>query len=197
MANAMPPGSLVSSIDVVFLYPSMDQNECISCVRKFLIEYGNPSDLPSIETLVKLLEFVLKFNNFQFDGKDYLQVGGTAMGTKVAPSLASIYMVDFEKKFIYTYDPPPYFFVRFLDGCLIGWRHGREKFNEFMTYLNNCHKSIKFTAEISEVNVPFLDLDIHLGAGKLWTNLQTVIIICTLILPTLSITKRVSCIVNI
>ena len=40
-----------------------------------------------------------------------------------------------------------------------------------MTYLNGCHKSIKFMAEISEVNVPFLDLNVHIEEGKLWTDL--------------------------
>ena len=117
------------------------------------------------------MTFVLKFNNFQFDGKDYLQVGGTAMGTKVAPSLATVYMADFEEKHIYTYDPPPDFFIRFLDDCLIGWSHGREKFDEFVAYLNRCHKSIKFTAEVSEMSVPFLDLNIHLDGGRIWTDL--------------------------
>ena len=164
---SLKPGSLISSLDVVCLYPNMDQDECISCVRKFLIENRHPSEMPSTETLIELLTFVLKFNNFQFDGKDYLQVGGTAMGTKVAPSLATVYMADFEEKFIYTHDPPPDFFIRFLDDCLIGWSHGREKFDEFVTYLNSCHKSIKFTAEVSEISVPFLDLSIHLDGGKI------------------------------
>ena len=92
----------------------MDQNKCISIVRKFLIDHRSPHEKPSVESLIELLEFVLKFNNFQFDGKDYLQVGGTAIDTKVAPSLASIYMEDVEEKFIYTHDPAPDFFYQVL-----------------------------------------------------------------------------------
>ncbi len=65
----------------------------------------------------------------------------------------------------------PDFFVRFLDDCLIGWSHGHKKFDEFVDYLNNCHKSIKFTAEVSEISVPFLDLNIHIDGGDLWTDL--------------------------
>ena len=113
----------------------------------------------------------MKFNNFQFDGKDYIQVGGTAIGTKVAPSLATVFMADFEEKFIYTHDPAPDFFVRFLDDCLIGWSHGRDKFDEFVEDLNRCHKTIKFTAEVSELSVLFLDLNIHLEYGQIWTDL--------------------------
>ena len=169
--QSLPPGSLISSLDVVCLYPSMDQNECIAIMRKVLIENRSPLEKPSVESLIELLGFVLKFNNFQFDGKDYLQVGGTVMGTKVAPSLASIYMEDFEERFIYTHDPAPDFFIRFLDDCPIGWSHGREKFDEFVTYLNSCHKSIKFTAEVSDTCVPFLDLNVHIEEGKIWTDL--------------------------
>ena len=88
---SLQPGSLVSSLDVVCLYPNMDQDECISCVRKFLIENHSPLEQSFTKSLIELLTFVLKFNNFQFDGKDYLQMGDTAMGTKVAPSLATVY----------------------------------------------------------------------------------------------------------
>jgi len=38
---------------------------------------------------------VLKMNDFQFKGVNFLQVGGTAMGTKVAPSYAVNFMGDF------------------------------------------------------------------------------------------------------
>ena len=42
-------------------------------------------------------------NNFDFAGKHYLQVGGTAMGTKVAPSFANTFMGWFEHHHVYTY----------------------------------------------------------------------------------------------
>ena len=96
------------------------------------------------------------------------------MSTKVAPSLASVFIADFEERYIYTHDEAPDFFVRFLDDCLIGWSHGREKFDEFVDDLNNCHKSIKFTAEVSEISVPFLDLNIHIDGGRLWTDLYCI-----------------------
>ena len=50
---------------------------------------------PTNLTIIKMLEMVLKKNNFQFNGNHYLQVGGTAIGTKAAPSFAVIYMGNF------------------------------------------------------------------------------------------------------
>ena len=41
---------------------------------------------------------VLTMNNFEFNGEHYLQVGGSAMGTRLAPSYANLFM-DFEDKF--------------------------------------------------------------------------------------------------
>ena len=42
-------------------------------------------------------------NIFRFDGEDLLQVGGTAMRTRIAPSVANFVMGDFKEKFVYPY----------------------------------------------------------------------------------------------
>jgi hypothetical protein len=49
------------------------------------------------ECLVEMLTLVLKNNNFTFDGNHYHQINGTAMGTKMAPSYANIFMGDLEE----------------------------------------------------------------------------------------------------
>jgi hypothetical protein len=45
-----------------------------------------------------MLTLVLKYNNFTFDGNHYLQINGTAMGTKMALSYANIFMGDLEEQ---------------------------------------------------------------------------------------------------
>jgi hypothetical protein len=42
---------------------------------------------------VCVLTLVLKNNKFTFDGNHYLQINGTAMGTKMAPSYANIFIM--------------------------------------------------------------------------------------------------------
>ncbi len=94
------------------------------------------------------------------------------MGTKVAPSLANIFMADFEEKYVYSYPDQPLLWRRFIDACVMVWCPGREKLDEFINHLNSCHPTIKFTAEISDCGVNFLDTTIHLEKdGSLWTNL--------------------------
>ena len=46
---------------------------------------------PPTSYLVKLLSLILKCNNFKFNEKHYLQIQGTAMGTKMAPSYAFLW----------------------------------------------------------------------------------------------------------
>ena len=47
---------------------------------------------PPTECRVQLLTLVLKHSNFTFNGEHFVQINGTAMGTKMAPSYANIFM---------------------------------------------------------------------------------------------------------
>jgi hypothetical protein len=62
---------------------------------------------PTNASLIKLLELVLTKNNFQFNGQNYLQIGGTAIGTKAAPGYAINNLGKFEAKYVYTYHKQP------------------------------------------------------------------------------------------
>ena len=50
------------------------------------------------QILVKLLTLILKRNTFEFNVKHNLQIQGTAMGTKMTPSYANIFMGKLEKQ---------------------------------------------------------------------------------------------------
>ncbi len=47
-------------------------------------------------------------NNFNFGDKHFLQKSGTAMGTRLAPNYANLFMDDFERQHVYTYKVPPF-----------------------------------------------------------------------------------------
>ena len=53
--------------------------------------------VPPTDCVVTILTMVLKKNNFTFNGDHYLQINGTAMGTKITTSYANISMGKFEK----------------------------------------------------------------------------------------------------
>ena len=51
--------------------------------------YKHPEQ-PNPEILGELMSIVLKHNVFELDEKFYLQIQGTAMGTKMAPAYANL-----------------------------------------------------------------------------------------------------------
>ena len=60
---------------------------------------AQPDDVQPINlSLVEMLAQVFSNNNFKFDGKNYLQIRGTAMGTRVTPSYANMFMKNFKEK---------------------------------------------------------------------------------------------------
>ena len=63
-------------------------------------------------------------NSFRFDGKDYLQVWGTAMGTRVASSVANFVMGNFDEKFLYPYKHQAFIWTRFHDDIFGIWLDG-------------------------------------------------------------------------
>ena len=114
-------------------------------------------------TMTDLLKIVLEQNYFQFADKMYHQVQGTAMGTKMAPSYANLFMAELEEKLLANYPIKPILWKRYIDDILCIWPGPPSELDRFMKYLNQSHPTIKFTHESSTLSVDFLDLTIYKG----------------------------------
>ena len=156
----IPKDSILATLDVTSLYTNIPNDEGIEAVGGYLSRHRHYSLNPTNSSLLQLLRTVLTTNNFKFDNKDFLQVGGTAMGTKLAPSFANLFMGYFEDKFIYSYRLQPLLWKRFIDDIFFIWTYGEEELTTFVEYLNDCHHTIKFTLETSLETVNFLDIKI-------------------------------------
>ena len=52
------------------------------------------------------------------------------------------------------------------------WPHGRDELDNFIKYLNDIHEKIKFTSEVSENDINFLDTKVKIDEHrKLYTTL--------------------------
>ena len=96
-----------------------------------------------------------------FNGDNYLQTMGCAMGTKMSPSYASLFMGKFEEDKLNHYHHQPLIWLRFLDDIFLIWEYSEEELLDFIKYLNNAHPSIKFTYQYSSDKATFLDVDIY------------------------------------
>ena len=133
--------------------------------------YVPPNSLPQNSCIIELLEVILTNNHFEFNGKHYHQVSGTAMGTKLAPSYANLFMTKFEEKYVYIHPLQPTLWKRFIDDIFHIWPHGMDSLLEFINHLNTVHSTIKFTSDISQTEIFFLDLTIYIKECKLYTRL--------------------------
>ena len=162
---------ILLTLDVSSLYTNIPNEEGTMAALRALRQARPGDTQPSNLSLVEMLAQVLSYNNFQFDGKNYLQVGGTAMGTRVAPSYANIFMNDFEDKHVYTHHLQPLAWYRYIDDVFCLWQHGEEELEKFNTHLNSVHETIKFTVEKSRTSVSFLDTEVHLDNSTIYTTL--------------------------
>ena len=84
------------------------------------------------------------------------------MGTRVAPSYANTFTGWFKDKFVYTYNPAPTVWKRFIDDIFVIWTHGIESLNDPIHYLNTYLPSIKFEAEQSCSEIHFLHVTVSI-----------------------------------
>ena len=80
----LPEGTILATMDVTSLYTNIPNQEGLVSVAKSLHSHKASYQI-SNKGLLELLKLVLHCNNFTFNNRTYLQVGGTAMGTKMAP----------------------------------------------------------------------------------------------------------------
>ena len=90
----LPENAILVTADVTSLYTNIPHEEGIESVLHYMKLHANtlPPGAPSPHTIGILLETILKNNNLSFIDKHFLQLVGTAMGTKAAPPYASLFM---------------------------------------------------------------------------------------------------------
>ena len=112
-------------------------------------------------------------NNFSFNDKHYLQVHGTAMGTRMAPSYANLFLAKFETNALSRAPYQPHTWWRYIDDVFTIWTHSVDDLQTFTAYLNAIQPTIKFTCNHSFTSIPFLDVNVSLNNGKITTDLYT------------------------
>ena len=98
-----PANTILVSMDVTSLYTNIPQDEGINTVCQAYEDYHNKEPPIPVWYLREMLSLILQENSFQFDGKEYLQIHGTAMGTKMAVAFANIFMAKIEREILRLY----------------------------------------------------------------------------------------------
>ena len=126
---------------------------------------------PSSETLLRLVELALTLNCFSFGGSYYKQTNGVAMGTKMGPSYANLFVGFIEHQFFRQYHgPKPELYSRYIDDCSGATSSTKEELTQFITAINSFHPALKYTWEIFDTSLAFLDIKVSIEGNGLCTS---------------------------
>nr|XP_054760807.1 uncharacterized protein LOC129267083 [Lytechinus pictus] len=154
------------TMDVASLYTNIPMEEALRAIQHFLRKFPS-DDRPDDSTILRLTELVLKLSSFQFEDEFYVQKKGVDMGTKIGPSYACLFVGFVEEELLNNYHgPKPPLLKRYIDDFVGVAICSMEDLTSFIEYFNNYHPSIRFTHDISDQTVPFLDINFRIkGTG--------------------------------
>lgn len=151
---------MLVTADIASLYTNIDTQMGLQLVRQFLIEQGVSAR--HSELIMDLLQFVMEHSYLKHGALVYLQIDGTAMGTSVAPTYATIVVYMLEKAVLADMRASLYLYHRFLDDVFAYVQ--RAAVPEFIHRMNTLHPKLRFDFVTHPTEASFLDLRIHKGA---------------------------------
>ena len=100
-------------------------------------------------------------------------INGVAMGRKMGPNHANLFVGYIEHEFFNQYNgPKPELYRRYIDDCVGATSSTREELNQFITAVNSFHPALKYTCEISNTSLAFLDIKLFIEGNGLCTSVH-------------------------
>ena len=135
------PESILVSFDVTNLYSNIPHELGLTAIEWWLDKYPDLLyERFSKDFVLKCLQFILENNFMHFNDIFHRQKLGTAMGTKVAPTYATLLLGFLEEKLFVTLEETfgQHFgnyirmsWRRYLDDCFIIWDRGEDQLADF------------------------------------------------------------------
>lgn len=168
----LPANSILVTGDVSSLYTNMNINRTLAVVRQAFNRYpvqGRPDNI-----LLELLTLTLKNNDFNFNGKTFLQVCGLPMGRVFSPSLANLYLMHLDDVAMMGIgDDKPLAYLRFLDDIFSIWTGSADPLRQLEQNMNSAIPGIKITFHHSESQIDFLDTTVFKFNSGRYTKLHS------------------------
>lgn len=169
------------TFDVKSLYTNINTELGLTAIEFWIRKYPDLLHARfSAEFVLEGLRFILENNVFIFNDQFYLQVSGTAMGTKVAPNYATLTVgykeirlykeIEEERGIemaVYIKDN----LKRFLDDIFTPWLKRFGSKNYLLDKLNSLDENLVFELESSPDSIPFLDTQVYLEDGRVNTDI--------------------------
>ena len=156
-------------MDIKSLY-TVIPNDCgLKALAHFLDK--RPVLQPATSTLIRLAELVLTLNTFSFNGAFYQQVAGVAMGSKMGPNYACLFVGYMEEAILSQYTGfIPQSHKRYIDDVVGAACCDCKDLEDFIDHVSNFHSALQYTHTIPETSLPFLHINLHISDNHLQTS---------------------------
>ena len=178
----VPEDSELITFDVTSLYTSIPHTLGLTALEYWINKCDDMIDERfEKQFIIDAMEIILRNNTFIFDDILYLQICGTAMGTKVAPSYATLTMAYLEETEFYPTietnindEISGYVkenWLRYLDDCFLIWNNKWGSKTNVQHILNDMDENVKFTMESSTKEIQFLDICVYIENPEIKTDI--------------------------
>ena len=151
----IPDDYKLVSFDVKSLFTSIPLQLALHCTETAIQQSTVKLPLPT-EDIMDLLNLCLTSTYFQYNGKHYKQLHGTAMGSPVSVVVAEIVMQHVEERALATCRQTIPLWLGYVDDTFTAVH--KDEIDAFHDHLNEQNADIQFTKEIEENGkLPFLD----------------------------------------
>ena len=158
------------TMDVKSLYTVIPHKDGLLALKHFLDK--REIQVPPTATLVRLAELVLTTNAFLLNDEAFIQTSGVAMGSKLGPAYACLF-VGHQELIAQSYDGPlPCLLMRYIDDIVGATSLPLNQLQDFINLVNNFHPALKFTHTITENSLPFLDTLLSISDDKITTSIH-------------------------
>jgi hypothetical protein len=163
----LPTGALLFTADATSMYTNITTPIGIQNVKQ-LMDIHLPSNYPK-ELVLNILESIMNNNIFLFGDTFWLQTSGTAMGTPVACSYATISYGNHENtQMLPNFKSNLFYYKRYIDDILGIWLPNDYNESTWMYFKSmlNSFGSLKWVVSNLSTTVNFLDLSITINSSN-------------------------------
>ena len=167
--TATPSHHFLFTMDVKSLY-TVIPNDCGLQALAYFLDKRDIKE-PATFTLTRLAELVLTLNSFYFNNEYYRQLGGVAMGSRMGPNYACLFVGYVEQQIREQYTGfIPQLHKRYIDDIDGAASCQRDELENFIDFVSNFHPTLQFTSTITETDLPFLDITLSISEDRIQTS---------------------------
>jgi len=156
-------------MDVKSLYTVIPNNSGLQALAYFLDKRDVKE--PSTSTLTRLAKLVLTLNSFSFNNEYYRQLGRAAMGSKMGPNYACLFVGHVEQQIREQYSGfIPQLHKRYINDIVGTASCRREELEAFIDFVSNFHPALQLTSSITDTELPFLVINLRISDDKIQTS---------------------------